>query len=192
VTTSATRSPGAAELRARRVAAGLTQQQLANRAAVSVRTVQGLESGEFARPRPSTLRRLDDVLTAVPRATPPDRAGRPYADRVPTDQNRDQITRNVTLAGLPDRYARPARVLAAAPPRGTYPLFWLEVAAPTTVITTDGPVSEARVILCRALPVGTGWRTSVLAAGVAPLDGVELVDALRAFRGPIIATHENH
>jgi transcriptional regulator with XRE-family HTH domain len=202
--TPAVRLDGAAALRAHRVEAGLTQQQLANRAGLSVRTVQGLESGEFVRPRPSTLRQLHAALTTARAQREPRRTGavRSYAEPVPTDaagtdRNRDQTARSVTSFGLPDRYARPARQLATVPPRDAYPLFWLELIAPATVATSDGPVSVPRVNVCRALPTDgsarRGWRTTVLAAGVNPLDGVEIVDALRVFRGPIVtdATGEN-
>jgi non-specific serine/threonine protein kinase len=85
-----------AALRRRRLAAGLTQEQLAERAGLGVRTVQALEEGEN-RPRRETLRRLAGALelsgaqrgrlaaaaqrgriaTAVPPAPPP--APRPGA-----------------------------------------------------------------------------------------------------------------
>ena len=48
-------------LRRERLAAGLTQEALAERAGLGVRTVQGLEEGE-ARPREATVRCLAQAL----------------------------------------------------------------------------------------------------------------------------------
>lgn len=50
-------------LQRRRVEARLTQQQLADRAGVSVRTLRDLESGRVRNPRTSTVRLLADVLS---------------------------------------------------------------------------------------------------------------------------------
>ena len=52
-------------LRRHRVAAGLTQEELAERAGVSARGIQDLESGARRSPRQATVRRL---------------AGRPHTD----------------------------------------------------------------------------------------------------------------
>jgi DNA-binding SARP family transcriptional activator/Tfp pilus assembly protein PilF/DNA-binding XRE family transcriptional regulator len=54
--------PFAARLRDRRVLAGLTQVQLAERAGVSLRAVRNAERGSVRRPRPETTRRLLAVL----------------------------------------------------------------------------------------------------------------------------------
>jgi DNA-binding SARP family transcriptional activator len=61
-------------IRDRRRAAGLTQQQLAEVAAVSVGALRDLEQARTARPRHSSLRRLDAVLDLSPDG-PGDRAG---------------------------------------------------------------------------------------------------------------------
>ncbi|MGW0519623.1 ATP-binding protein [Crossiella sp. NPDC003009] len=53
-------------LRQFRGLAGLTQEQLAQRSGVGVRTIGGLETGKRADPRPSTARRLADALELVP------------------------------------------------------------------------------------------------------------------------------
>ncbi|HEV2783639.1 MAG TPA: tetratricopeptide repeat protein [Actinophytocola sp.] len=50
------------ELRARRVRARLTQQELADRAGVSVRAVRYIEQGKVARPRADSVRRLGAAL----------------------------------------------------------------------------------------------------------------------------------
>ncbi len=53
-------------LRARRVLAGLTQAQLAERAGLSLRAVRNAELGNVRRPRPETERRLREVLAEAP------------------------------------------------------------------------------------------------------------------------------
>ncbi|HEY0496974.1 MAG TPA: tetratricopeptide repeat protein [Kutzneria sp.] len=68
-------------LRRRRLRAGLTQEELAERSGVSVRTIRGLETGSRPNPRHTSLRqlaqalgvdRLDtDVTRPVPRQLPP-------------------------------------------------------------------------------------------------------------------------
>ncbi|MFL6143411.1 MAG: tetratricopeptide repeat protein [Labedaea sp.] len=50
------------ELRVRRVRAGLTQRDLAQRAGVSVRAVRYIEQGRVARPRSESLRRLGEAV----------------------------------------------------------------------------------------------------------------------------------
>ena len=57
--------PFGAMLREQRLAAGLTQAALAERAGIAERTIQDLERGA-ARPRRATVRRLIDVLTPSP------------------------------------------------------------------------------------------------------------------------------
>src|SRR5690349_22816529 len=47
-----------AALRAHRVGSGLTQQELASAAGVSVRTLRGIEQGTVRLPRADTMRRL--------------------------------------------------------------------------------------------------------------------------------------
>src|ERR1700730_12920424 len=48
-------------LRQLRIAAGLTQESLAEQAGVGVRSIQAIERGE-RRPRPETIRQLSDAL----------------------------------------------------------------------------------------------------------------------------------
>jgi transcriptional regulator with XRE-family HTH domain len=52
-------------LRQHRLAAGLTQESLAERTGLGTRTIQGLEGGE-ARPRRATIERLAPPESAVP------------------------------------------------------------------------------------------------------------------------------
>ncbi|WP_284746473.1 tetratricopeptide repeat protein [Amycolatopsis sp. RTGN1] len=58
--------PFAGWLRERRVLAGLTQAQLAERAGVSLRAVRNAELGSVRRPRPETERRLREALAEAP------------------------------------------------------------------------------------------------------------------------------
>ena len=58
-------------LRESRIRAGLTQDELAGRARVSVRTVRALENGAVARPQAASLRRLAAVLDVDPAALLP-------------------------------------------------------------------------------------------------------------------------
>ncbi|GLY44016.1 XRE family transcriptional regulator [Amycolatopsis sp. NBRC 101858] len=58
--------PFAGWLRDRRVLAGLTQAQLAERAGVSLRAVRNAELGNVRRPRPETERRLREALAEAP------------------------------------------------------------------------------------------------------------------------------
>lgn len=52
----------AAWVRARRIAVMLTQEELAERCGISVRTVRGLESGRNGRPRLTTKRQIIAAL----------------------------------------------------------------------------------------------------------------------------------
>ena len=66
-----------AVLRSWRLAAGLTQELLAERSGLGIRSIQGLELGE-TRPRRETLRRLADALGLTPeQITAFERAGQP-------------------------------------------------------------------------------------------------------------------
>ncbi|KAA2262708.1 helix-turn-helix domain-containing protein [Solihabitans fulvus] len=53
-------------LRQLRLEAGLTQEGMADRSGVSVRTIRGLETGQRAEPRMATVRRLADTLDLKP------------------------------------------------------------------------------------------------------------------------------
>jgi tetratricopeptide (TPR) repeat protein/DNA-binding XRE family transcriptional regulator len=70
-------------LRERRVRALLTQEELAERAGLSVRTIRGLESGGGRRPRGDSLRRLADALDLSPAELNTLARGAPAAERMP-------------------------------------------------------------------------------------------------------------
>ncbi|MEU6716418.1 tetratricopeptide repeat protein [Nonomuraea sp. NPDC046802] len=105
----------AAELRKSRERALLTQEELAQRAGLSVGTVRGLETGRIQRPRLGSVRMLADALTL----TEPDRAalialarGEPVSrpdDEPAADESPAPDTRPV-YAGV-----RPAQLPAAVP-----------------------------------------------------------------------------
>jgi transcriptional regulator with XRE-family HTH domain/tetratricopeptide (TPR) repeat protein len=72
------------DLRRRRLAAGLTQEELADRTGLSVRAISAIERGRTAAPRPSTQRLLADVLS--PTASAGRSGGGPAARRRPPAQ----------------------------------------------------------------------------------------------------------
>ena len=94
-------------LRRHRLAAGLTQEALAERAGLGVRTVQGLEEGEH-RPRRETARRLAAALA------PAQRAALLNAARPAPRARRD--------AAAPEPAHPPARPFPAAPPAHDVPV----------------------------------------------------------------------
>ncbi|GAA0533346.1 hypothetical protein GCM10010172_12770 [Paractinoplanes ferrugineus] len=57
--------PGGSDLRAHRLRRGLSQEDLADRTGLSVRTIRYLESGKAGRPRPETARLLADAFGLV-------------------------------------------------------------------------------------------------------------------------------
>ena len=59
--------PLGAQLRRYRLAAGLTQEALAERAGLSERAIRGIERGDHHRARPDTRRRLADALQLAPK-----------------------------------------------------------------------------------------------------------------------------
>jgi transcriptional regulator with XRE-family HTH domain len=88
-----------------RLAAGLTQEELAERARLSARAITDLERGVRRAPRPDTVALLVEALVLVP----PDRLAFEAAAR----HHRVQLA--ATLAGEPDTPAAPPEPGKAAP-----------------------------------------------------------------------------
>src|SRR5215218_4910080 len=92
-------------LRRYRVAAGLTQEELAERASVSARTISDLERGAHGLPRKDTLQLLMDALGLYPadRATLVAAARRPATTRVPRERGDRYLELPVPLTPLVGR-----------------------------------------------------------------------------------------
>ena len=161
-------APFGARLRHHRLAAGLTQEQLAERAGLSVRGVQRLESGR-ATPRAETLRLLADAL----RLDPGERDGLIAAARP-------------ELAAAPPPPSLPLR--ATRPPLPPTPLVGREreVAAACALLRHGDGAAGARLLTLTG-PGGVGKSRLALAvcAEIAEhfADGVAWVD-LSALRDP--------
>jgi predicted ATPase/transcriptional regulator with XRE-family HTH domain len=117
-------------LRALRLAAALTQEQLAERAGLSVQAIAALENGRSRRPYPHTLRALGDALrlspeqrnalaAAIPKraatASPPPTTGAPAA--VPA-LGTALIGREGDVAALADTLRAGARIVTITGPGG--------------------------------------------------------------------------
>lgn len=81
---SAGRSTFGEQLRQDRIAAGLTQEELAERSALSVRAIGDLERGRISQPRMSTLRQLAEALSESAADKPVTFAGPPRQLPAPT------------------------------------------------------------------------------------------------------------
>src|SRR5579863_8373054 len=114
-------------LRGRRIAAGLTQEDLAERSGVSVRTIADMERGRTRRPYPSSVRALIRAL-GLPDATGTELVAR-Y--RVPGDEP--------ALAALPA--AAPAAETPEVPAEPAVPRQ-----LPTAVPYFAGRTSELRLL----------------------------------------------
>ena len=97
-------------LRRHRLAAGLTQERLAERSGVSVRSIQGLERGE-TQPLRETLQRLIAALQLVPdHAAELERAGQPSPRPRRALSSLASMTRGSRGAGRPRRHNLPVQV----------------------------------------------------------------------------------
>ena len=98
-------------VKSQRMAAGMTQEELAGKSGLSVRAISNLERGRTARPHPRSLELLAVALGL------PENAGSAWAARLRADQARDassQVPRQPPAAG--ERSSRPRTVLTAADP----------------------------------------------------------------------------
>ena len=113
-------------LRAFRTAAALTQEQLAERAGISVQAIAALENGRSRRPYPHTLSAIGDALrlspeqraalaAAVPKRAAPD-PSRPAASILPPPS--ELIGREGDIAALTDAFRQGARLLTITGPGG--------------------------------------------------------------------------
>src|SRR5262245_42453117 len=97
-------------LRRHRVAAGLTQERLAERSGVGVRSIQGLERGE-TQPLRETLRRLIAALQLGPdHVAELERAGQPSPRPRRELSSLASMTRGSRGAGRPRRHNLPVQV----------------------------------------------------------------------------------
>ena len=98
-------------VKSRRLASGMTQEELAGKSGLSVRAISNLERGRTARPHPRSLELLAAALGL------PESAGAAWAARLRADQTRDassQALRQLPAAG--GRLLQPRTVLTAANP----------------------------------------------------------------------------
>jgi transcriptional regulator with XRE-family HTH domain len=98
-------------VKSQRLAAGMTQEELASKSGLSVRAISNLERGRTTRPHPRSLEVLAVALGL------PETAGTAWATRLRADQARDassQAPRQLSAAG--ERRTHPHRVLDADSP----------------------------------------------------------------------------
>jgi non-specific serine/threonine protein kinase len=181
-------------LRRERLAAGLTQEALAERAGLGVRTVQGLEEGE-ARPREATVRCLAQALalTGAPRV-------RFEAAAQPASRRPARALRLVPLlapAGVPPGRGQGARPTNLPLPRTSFVGREDEVAALTRRLTPAG--AGPRLVTLTgaggcgktrlALELAAGLRDSAGPPDGGPYpDGVWLVDLAPLADGALVPT----
>ncbi len=115
--------PFGGRLRGLRERAGLTQEELASRAGLSVRAISDLERGERRRPYPHTVRALADAL------------GLPEEER------------RALLASVPKRGGAPGGAPAGAPATNSPP--GLPMMPPTPLVGRERDVAAVRSLLMR-------------------------------------------
>ncbi|MFZ0754213.1 MAG: helix-turn-helix domain-containing protein, partial [Trebonia sp.] len=146
--TAGVREPPGLWLRGQRIAAGLTQEDLAERSGVSVRTIADMERGRTRRPYPSSVRALIRAL-GLPEATGTELVAR-Y--RAPGDEP--------TLAALPAAAALPtAAETAEVPAEPAVPRQ-----LPTAVPYFAGRTSELRLLDAMLSDAGRGSTGVVISA----------------------------
>lgn len=167
-------------LRAMREAAGLSQEELAERATLSPHAISALERGTRTRPYPHTLRALaaaleldDEQRTTLLGAVPP-RAARPAPGAVPARSSRALPTPATPLIGRDDDVARVGDLLRAS-----------------RLVTLSGPggVGKTRLALAAATAVQERYADGVRLVELAPLLEVGQVlpavaEAVGAVRDP--------
>ncbi|HSU00948.1 MAG TPA: helix-turn-helix domain-containing protein [Nocardioides sp.] len=167
-------------LRGFREAAGLSQEELAARAALSPHAISALERGTRTRPYPHTLRALavaldldEDQRAALLGSVPP-RAARPSPEAAPARSTRGLPAPATPLIGRDDDVARVADLLRTS-----------------RLVTLSGPggVGKTRLVLATAAAVQERYADGVRLVELAPLLEVDQVlpavaEAVGAVRDP--------
>ena len=161
-------------LRCYRVAAGLTQEELAERAGVSTRGVSDLERGAHGLPRKDTLQLLLDALGLSPtdRATLVAAARRPPAAVVRRERGDSHLSLPVPLTPLVGREQAVEAVAALL----TEPMIRL------LTLTGPGGTGKTRLALAVAARVAPTFPDGVVFVPLAPLSDPALVESAIAER----------
>jgi len=167
---SGTTAFGAA-LRSMRLAAGLSQGALAERAGLSEKAVGALERGDRTTPRPATVVLLADALGASPAER--DRLlAAAHAEGRPTDTDAASLARHGLLVPLTPLLGRQQDIAAVS-----------ELASPSggaaRLVTLIGPggVGKTRVALAVALELVDAFADDVWFVDLSPLRDYRLVPA---------------
>ncbi len=149
-------------LRKLREAAGLSQEELAERAGLSSHAVSALERGTRTRPYPHTIRALADALdagdderAALIAAVPSRRrSARKPADAAETGRGRDLPVPTTTLLGRDTELARVVELVGRER---------------VVTLTGTGGVGKTRLALAAAATAGRGFADGVAYVELAPL-----------------------
>jgi transcriptional regulator with XRE-family HTH domain len=134
-------------VRAHRARLGLTQEELAERAELSERTLRNLEGGRIRRPYPDTIRRLADALQL-------------------TDRHRDQL--EATARGITAELGSEGTGPSLLPPSVTdFTGRQEEVASVLELLATDGLQEGPHTVVISALAGKPGIGKTTLAVHVA-------------------------
>jgi predicted ATPase/transcriptional regulator with XRE-family HTH domain len=160
-------------LRRARRAAGLSQEELAARAGLSVRGISDLERGVNQTPRKDTLDMLADALGL----SPEDRrawelARRQFSDRPMSRQNTDRVASSQPAGGLPSRlttFVGREREIAS--------LQKLLVRPETRLVTVTGPggIGKTSLAIQVATEVAGSYRDGARFVSLAPVRDPSLV-----------------
>ena len=159
--------PFGAVLRRLRLEAGLTQEELAERAGLSARGVSDLERGVRRRPHPDTARRLADALALAPEARAAFLAAAVYDGATVQASLPPGTPPPLSLDPLVGREEEVAAVAALLGGDG----------ARLVTLTGPGGVGKTRVALAVAAEAPDGFPDGVRFVGLAPIADPALVRA---------------